>query len=457
MRLSAFALVALALAPAALAAQAGTRAATPTLSLDDALLLARRNNPTYLQSLNGRTRAGAAVRSAYGAFIPSVTSSLTAGYREGLPQNFGGISLGASSPTVSTNYSISAQVDLSPSVWMNTRQQNLGQSAADYDVEANALSLRQAVIGQYMAVLQQIARVRLNDTLLANTQAQLDLAKARQAAGSATDLDVRRAEVQVGQQQVAVLTARNQAEVEKLRLFQQLGVPQPGDVLLTTELPVGLPGQSLDALLTEARDKNPQLRALKDREAASVISTRMTKAQYLPTFTLSANISGYTQKYTDASYVATLPAAQQGSVTSANSAFPFSFTRNPYTLNAGLSLPIFDGFAREQRVQVAEAAHSDAQFNVRAQELRLTADLTAAYLTLQTDAQSVTLNTRNAQTAREALTLAEQRYRVGLNSLVEVIQARADFERAESDRITSIFQFHRDYAALEQAAGRPLR
>ena len=261
----------------------------------------------------------------------------------------------------------------------------------------------------------------------------------------------------MGQQQVAVLTARNQAEVEKLRLFQQLGVPQPGDVLLTTELPVGLPGQSLDALLTEARDKNPQLRALKDREAASVISTRMTKAQYLPTFTLSANISGYTQKYTDASYVATLPAAQQGSVTSANSAFPFSFTRNPYTLNAGLSLPIFDGFAREQRVQVAEAAHSDAQFNVRAQELRLTADLTAAYLTLQTDAQSVTLNTRNAQTAREALTLAEQRYRVGLNSLVEVIQARADFERAESDRITSIFQFHRDYAALEQAAGRPLR
>ena len=457
MRLSAFALVALALAPAALAAQAGARAPLPTLTLDEALLLARRNNPTYLQSLNGRVRAGAAVRSAYGAFIPSVNSSLSAGYREGLPQNFGGISLGASSPTVSTNYGISAQVDLSPSVWMNTRQQSLGQSAADLDVEANVLSLRQAVVGQYMAVLQQIARVRLNDTLLANTQAQLDLAKARQAAGSATELDVRRAEVQVGQQQVAVLQARNQADVEKLRLFQQIGVPQPGDVQLTTELPVTVPGQSLDALLTEARDKNPQLRALKDREAASVINTRMTKAQYLPTFTLSANLSGYTQKYTDANYVATLPAPQQAAVNSGNSAFPFSFTRNPYTLSAGLSLPIFDGFAREQRVQVAEAARSDAQFNVRAQELRLTADLTAAYLTLQTDAQSVTLNTRNAQTAREALTLAEQRYRVGLNSLVEVIQSRADFERAESDRITSIFQFHRDFAALELAAGRPLR
>ncbi|MBI3791604.1 MAG: TolC family protein, partial [Gemmatimonadetes bacterium] len=144
-------------------------------------------------------------------------------------------------------------------------------------------------------------------------------------------------------------------------------------------------------------------------------------------------------------------------VQAGNDAFPFSFTRNPYTLSAGLSIPLFDGFAREQRVQLAEAARSDAAYNVRAQELKLTADVTAAYLTLQTDAQSVTLNTRNASTAREALTLAEQRYRVGLNSLVEVIQARADFERAENDRITAIFQFHRDYAALEQAAGHPLR
>ncbi|MBI3792818.1 MAG: TolC family protein, partial [Gemmatimonadetes bacterium] len=320
MRLAAFALAALVLAPATLVAQAGTRPAATTLSLDEALALAKRNNPLYLQTLNGRSRAGAAVRSAYGAFIPTVNTSLSAGYREGLPQNFGGISLGASSPTVSTNYNISAQLDLSPSVWMNTRQQGLNQTAADADVDANALLLRQLVTGQYMAVLQQLAKVRLNDTLLANTQAQLDLAKARQAAGQATDLDVRRAEVQVGQQQVAVLTARNQADVELLRLFQQLGVPQPGDVQLTTDLPVALPSLSLAQLLDDARGRNPSLKALKDREAASVINTRMTKAQYLPSFTLSANLSGYTQKYTDNNYVAGLPAQQQAAVQAGNDA-----------------------------------------------------------------------------------------------------------------------------------------
>ena len=71
------------------------------------------------------------------------------------------------------------------------------------------------------------ARAQLNDTLLASAQAQLDLSRARAAVGAATTLDVRRAEVQVGQAQVAVLRERNNIETEKLRLFQQLGVEQP--------------------------------------------------------------------------------------------------------------------------------------------------------------------------------------------------------------------------------------
>ncbi len=468
MRLPAFALASLVLLPAVLVAQGGSRAATPTLTLDEALVLAKRNNPVYLQTLNGRTRAGAAQRAAYGAFIPSVSTNVSAGFREGRPQNFGGVSFGASADQVNSNFGLSAQLDLSPSVWLNTRQQSLGATAADFDVEAGVLALRQSVTSQYMAVLQQEARATLQDTLLANTIVQLDLAKARQAAGSATDLDVRRAEVQVGTQRVAVLQARNLGEVEKLRLFQNIGVAQPGDVKLVTTLPVTLPGQSLEQLLDEARNRNPALRALRDREAASAVNSRSAKSQYLPNVQLSANLSGYTQRFSGnyvngnvAAAIASNPAADTAGIRRRLQAqqdqFPLSFERNPYTLSLAFSLPIFDGFAREQRVQVAEAARSDAQYNVRAQELRLTADVTAAYLTLQTDAQSVTLNTRNAQAAREALTLAEQRFRVGLNSLVEVIQSRADFERAESDRITSIFQFHRDFVALEQAAGRPLR
>ena len=59
--------------------------------------------------------------------------------------------------------------------------------------------------------------------------------------------------------------------------------------------------------------------------------------------------------------------------------------------------------------------------------------------------------------AREALDLAQERFRVGANTFVDVVQSRADYQRAESDRITAIYEFHRAYATLESAVGRPLR
>ena len=108
-------------------------------------------------------------------------------------------------------------------------------------------------------------------------------------------------------------------------------------------------------------------------------------------------------------------------------------------------------------MQEAEANRNDARYNVRAQELALTADVTSGYRNLMTAYQTVQIQTQNSQAAREALALSQERFRVGANTFVDLVQSRADFERAESDRINAIYEFHRAYAALESAVGRPLR
>ena len=58
---------------------------------------------------------------------------------------------------------------------------------------------------------------------------------------------------------------------------------------------------------------------------------------------------------------------------------------------------------------------------------------------------------------REALTLAEQRYKVGSTTFVDLTTSRAEYERAETDRIDAVYEFHRAFAALEAAVGRTLR
>jgi outer membrane protein len=149
--------------------------------------------------------------------------------------------------------------------------------------------------------------------------------------------------------------------------------------------------------------------------------------------------------------------AQAQAIRSSNSKFPFSFTKAPRSLSAVLSLPLFDGFAREQRVQEAMASRSDARYSVRSKELALTADVTAAYLIVTTAEKTVALQEQNAAKARQELKLVQDRYKIGATTFVDLTEARATYERAESDRINSVYDYHKAFAVLESAVGHPLR
>jgi Outer membrane protein len=78
-------------------------------------------------------------------------------------------------------------------------------------------------------------------------------------------------------------------------------------------------------------------------------------------------------------------------------------------------------------------------------------------VTLRAARQTVELQERNAVTAGEALQLAQERYRVGANTFVDLTTARAEYEQAQTDRIDAVYEFHRAFAALEAAVGRTIR
>lgn len=475
-------------APLALGAQQAA-----TLTLPEALEIARRNNPQYQLALTGRTRAQANTRAAYGALLPSADANFSSSYREGRPQFFGGVAFGATSDIVSSSWGLSAGSRLSMGTLYNIRRANASLDAADADVAAAQYALNANVTQQFLLALQTQARAAFQDTLVVQQRLQLELAQARAGVGTATSLDVKRAEVQLGQQEVAALRAHNQAAVVLLQLFQQLGVAKPENVSLVADLPVTPVTHSLGDLLAQARRENPTLRAVQAREQVAVAGLRSARAEYTPTLSFSASVGAFTQKQTDIDLTIaqaqasvessrasclTTDSLRQGAglsgitaqcnaivwtpgqaqaIRDANNRFPFDFTRNPYNLSMSISLPLFDGFGRESRLQEANALRADAQYNLRRQELALTADVTSALVTLQAAYRTVELQRRNAATAREALLLAEERYRVGSNTFVDLTTARAEYERAETDRIDATYEFHRAYAALENAVGRTLR
>jgi len=471
---------------------AGQGAVGPTLSLDDALSLAKANNPTYLQSGNGRRRADASLRTARGSFLPGASTNLNTGYRQGKPQFFQGVEFGSNSDLLSSNWGLNISAGLSASSFSTLKAARSNVMASESDVVSAEQNLRFAVTSQYFLVLEDQAQTRLQDTLVVFNRLQLDLARAKAGVGSATSLDVKRAEVALGTQQVAALRARNLADVDLLRLFQNIGIPPQTNVRLTTIPVVTEPTFDLNQLLAMAMQSNPVLKSLAARIEAARQNYNGARGQYIPSLNFSANIGGSSQQYTDQNYLVTqaqtqlassqaqcyssdslrrgaglpglsycgsyvLTSAQAQQLRASNQNFPFKFVSNPYTLSLGLSLPLFNGFQREQTIESAAADQSDAQYNLKAQQLKLTADIQSAHVTLIADFQALKLQESNSVAAREALQLAEERYRVGLNSLVDLQQARSDYETAEAGRIYAAFEFHRAFAALESAVGRSLR
>jgi outer membrane protein len=472
-------------------AQGGNPPSVQDLSLAQAIALARQNNPTYLQTATGLRTANAAVRSAYGAFLPTINSSFGAGYQQAGSQVFQGLTFSGSSNAVTSNYSLGVSYRVSAASFIQPKLQIANRNATEANISGQAETVRANVTAAYLTALADEASAALQDTLVVTAQGQLDLANAKMQVGQATILDVRSAQVALGQAQVAALTAHNTAEVDKVTLYQQIGVPKPDSVRLTTTFTVETPTFSLDSLLTLAHSRNPAIVALRSQERAAALGVKSAKASYTPTLSLSTGWGGYSYEYTNSDYPVgvaqsglanafascsqldslrtgvglqpfgcgspTLTAAQIQSIRSNNNAFPFKFTRSPFSVSAGLSLPIFDGFGREQNVQQAIAQQQSAAYGVKAQELQTRTNVTQAYLNLKLAASTIVLRQQTADQAQDQYQYAEARYRAGQATYLDVTSARGTYVQAEVDRVNSIYDYQKAFAALENAVGRPLR
>ena len=144
-------------------------------------------------------------------------------------------------------------------------------------------------------------------------------------------------------------------------------------------------------------------------------------------------------------------------IRASNNQFPFKFNRQPVGISATLSLPLFNNYQREAQIEQAKIARDNAAYELRSRDLQLTTDVTQAYLNLVTAARTVELQTQIAAKASEELAFAQESYKVGAKTFLDVTTARGTYEKAQIDRVNSVYNYHKAFAALENAVGRPLR
>lgn len=413
---------------------------TTTLALSDAVAQARQNNPDYRIAQNQVDPAKAGVRNAWGQFIPFLTTGVGAQWQGGSQQVIAGRQV--NQPSISqSNYNIDLNWQVSGPTFYGPSQAKANQRAVEADVMSSRIAVDADVVTQYLNGMQAAATTEVARQQVRRNSEFLTLTTARNRVGQASMYDVRQAEVAFNTSEVDLLRSLQAESDTKIELFRRMGVNPPApvqEVALSDSFPVRQPEYNLDALLEEAKANQPRIKALEARQAAAEQTLKSAKSAFFPTLSAFANKGGFTNETSDDSV----------------STFPFHFTSNPILYGVQLSLPIFQGFNRTTRISRARADQMDASERLRAIELQIRADITSRLLAVNTTWNTLAIQDRSRTAAREQLNLANERYRLGSGTVLELSDALNAVTRADAAYINAVYDNHRALVALYASIGR---
>lgn len=487
-------LAVLAIAP--LGAQQTPPPAGPVLSLEQAVAAARENNPDMQAQRNDTRATQAAIRNARADFLPSASVSAGFGYTAPGVQRFGSEVFGERPEYYDSDWRVGLSYDLSGAKLLQPRLARSQHQAAESRIAGYEADLVMQVQQQYLTVLQAGELAAQAQREVDRTREHERLANARLEVGSGTPLDVRRAQVERGRAEVAVVQQQNTYETELLRLGMLMGVDLPAGTRLESAFQLFQPTWAADDLVRMALENNPGLNSARASTGAAQTQVRAARSAYLPTLSFQVGLAGSVysagnidplvdqqlsglrnafascnEGNTIRTAVGLTPsscaeldvndpvvrAAVRSQVAAGNPSFPFGYERQPLRASMSISLPLFDGLGRERRIEEARVQAADAQLAVRAQEQRLTRDVRTGVLNAQTAYRTAELQRQVAENAGEELRMARERFRLGAANSIEVTDAQTRLAEAERAVIDAVYMYHKSVAALEALVGRSLR
>ena len=377
-----------------------------SLRLEEAIDIARQNNPGLRAIRNDEDLANWNVRSAYGALFPSASVNGGVSWQGAGEQRFGSLTaeqLGfANQPSfLFSNYSLRLDYELNGRTLMapgQAKADRVATLAQMADAEANLVF---QVTQGYINVLRQTEQLRVSEQQRERATFNLRLAAAQLAVGSATGVDLAQAEVAVGRAEVTVLQTANALETARIRLLQQMGVDLDSPFVPTTLFALSEPLWVREELYQMGLEQNPNLRSLRASHSSSSYGVKMAKSAYLPSLNLFASTSGFTRQASSTTFnvqqgefraqssiqnclffndlfsrlANPLPSQECSQfqftdedarrIEDQNTGFPFSFTGQPPAAGISISLPIFQGLSRQQQVSEAQVRLDDLDLSLR--------------------------------------------------------------------------------------------
>lgn len=402
---------------------------TAAVALDQAVRLALDVQPAMIQAEGERRNARATSRSAWGAYLPTFSTSMSAAR-----SNVGRVDFNTGRDVPSEySYTLGLNANLELFDGFRRLAQRSAASAGLDAADAAARSQRfQVALATKQVFYDAAAReelVRVGGAQQRRAERQLEVSVDKLRAGSATRSDSLRAAFEVGNARIALLQAQADLAAAQANLGRQIGADQPARALPDTSLP---PLPDTEKLRAAELERAPRVAESEAQSRAARAQVGAARSQYWPSLNLS---------YNDSRQGTGSPFANLGS-------YPETFS-----WRFGLSWTLFNGFQREaNQVQaavardVAESRAADARRELGAQLAQQIAALTTAYA-------QIDIAAANVAAATEDLRVLEKRYQVGAATILEVLTSQTNLTQAQVNLVQTRFNYLIARAELEALVG----
>ncbi|MGA2084300.1 MAG: TolC family protein [Terracidiphilus sp.] len=309
-----------------------------------------------------------------------------------------------------------------------------GLKASERALDAGKMDLRDArdlivrvIAGLYLNAQSAAARAQAAQSRVTDSAALYKLAKDKHDAGTATGVDVLRAEVQLANDKQALLIAENQYKQSLLALARNLGM-DPGTPLELAEPLLYRPLSQSESgtLVPSALAARADYLSLASQRQELVEQQRANRARSYPRLSIDGNFGGIGRSI--------------GGI------------QDTYLVQGQIDFTVFD---RDRNGEAQELLSRVKRIDDQIADLRrgIDEDIREALLNLDSAAQQVTVAEEGQSLARRELELAQDRFQSGTANNVEVVTAQDELARAEENYILAVSSHVDAKFALARAQG----
>jgi outer membrane protein TolC len=310
------------------------------------------------------------------------------------------------------------------------RSARAAADASNADATAQAQTAANTAATSYLRVLRADAQyeARVADSALAADL--LGIARDQLQAGVGVALDVTRAQSQLAGARAQLIAARNDRNRSRLELQRAIGLPldapvQLADTLGRLAVADSLPSEG--AAIDRAMSHRADLRAATAQLVASQRQITALRAERLPTVGLVAD---------------------QGSIGKSP-----AHLLPTYDWGVQVSMPIFDGFRREGRVQEQQAVSREVDVRLRDLRQQTAVEVRSSLLDLRSAREQVDAARERLQLAEQELAQARERFRAGVAGNADVISAQLSLNTARTQFVDVLAGYQTARVALARAQG----